>query len=99
MGINTALRISDLLSIKIGDAIDKEGNIKDYLFIKEKKPGRNAKIYLNEMVKQALEDYFESIKGIDPDRYLFKSERSNKPLERVWVWVMIQEWVKETGLE
>lgn len=99
MGVNTALRISDLLAIKIGDVIDKEGNIKDYLFIKEQKTGRNAKIYLNEMVKQALEDYFESIKGLDPERYLFKSERSSKPLERVRVWVMIQEWVKEAGLE
>jgi len=99
MGINTALRISDLLSIKIGDVIDKKGNIKDYLFIKEQKTGRTAKIYLNELVKQALEKYFESMKAIDPDSYLFKSERSNKPLERVRVWVMIQDWVKEAGLE
>jgi site-specific recombinase XerD len=99
MGVNTALRISDLLSIKVGDVIDKQGNIKDYLFIKEQKTGRNAKIYLNEVIKQALENFFESIKAIDPDRYLFKSERSNKPLERVRVWVMIQDWVKEAGLE
>lgn len=99
MGINTALRISDLLAIKVGDIIDKKGNIKDYLHIKEQKTGCNARIYINELVKQALEDYFDSTKAMDPDSYLFKSERSNKPLDRVRVWMMIQEWIKEAGLE
>jgi len=99
MGINTALRIGDLLALKVTDVIDRKGEIKEYLFIKEKKTGRNAKIYLNEAVKQALSQYFESGKAIDPGSYLFKSERSNKPLERVRVWMMIQDWVKEAGLE
>ena len=40
MGINTALRISDLLSLKIKDIIDSKGDIKKYLFAKEKKTGR-----------------------------------------------------------
>ncbi|MFA7365472.1 MAG: tyrosine-type recombinase/integrase, partial [Patescibacteria group bacterium] len=40
-----------------------------------------------------------SVKAIDPDAYLFKSERSDKPLERVRVWMMIQNWIKEAGLE
>jgi site-specific recombinase XerD len=99
MGINTALRISDLLSLKVADVIDKKGNIKEYLFLKEKKTGRNAKIYINEVVKKAINEYLESIKAIEPDIYLFKSERSDKPLERVRVWMMIQDWIKEAGLE
>lgn len=99
MGINTALRISDLLSLKVADVIDKKGNIKEYLHIKEKKTGRNAKIYINEVVKRALNKYLESVKAIGPDTYLFKSERSDKPLERVRVWMMIQDWIKEAGLE
>jgi len=36
---------------------------------------------------------------MDLDRYLFKSERSNKPLERVRVWGMLQEWVREAVVE
>ncbi|MBN1181819.1 MAG: tyrosine-type recombinase/integrase [Bacteroidales bacterium] len=99
MGINTALRISDLLALKIGDIIDKQGKFKEFIHVREHKTGRNAKIYLNELVNQALEKYFEKTKAMDPDSYLFKSERSNKPLDRVRVWMMIQEWVKEAGLE
>lgn len=99
MGINIALRISDLLSIKVKDIIDNKGDLKEFLHIKEGKTGRQAKIYLNDTVKEALNYYLDKIKGIDPDSYLFKSERSNKRLDRVRVWGLIQEWVKEAGLE
>jgi site-specific recombinase XerD len=98
-GCNFALRISDLLSIKVKDVIDSKGNIKDFLFIKEGKTGRQAKISLNDTVKEALNYYFDKTKGIDPDSYLFKSERSNKKLDRVRVWGLIQQWTKEVGLE
>jgi len=99
MGVNTALRIGDLLSLKVKDVIDSKGEIKSYLFIKESKTGRQAKIYLNDPVKEALNYYLDKTKGIDPDSYLFKSERSNKKLDRVRVWGLIQNWVKEAGLE
>jgi len=99
MGCNIALRISDLLSTKVKDVIDSKGDIKKYLFIKEKKTSRPAKIYLNDTVKEALIFYFSKSKAIDPDSYLFKSERSNKRLDRVRAWGLIQEWTKAVGLE
>jgi len=99
MGVNTALRIGDLLSVKVKDVIDSKGAIKDYLFIKESKTGRQAKIYLNDPVKEALNYYLDKVKGIDPDSYLFKSERSNRKLDRVRTWGLIQGWAKEAGLE
>jgi len=99
MGCNLALRISDLLSLKVKDVIDSKGNIKTYLFIKEKKTDRPAKIYLNNTVKEALIYYLNKSKGIDPDSYLFKSERSNKKLDRVRAWGLIQKWTREVDLE
>jgi len=99
MGINTALRISDLLSLKIKEVIDSKGDIKKYLFVKERKTGRQAKIYINETLKEALNYYLDKSKGIDPDSYLFKSERSNKKLDRVRTWGLIQEWTSNAGLE
>ena len=99
MGVNTALRISDLLSLKVKDVIDSKGDIKTYLHVKEGKTGRTAKIYLNNTVKEALNYYLNKSKGIDPDSYLFKSERSNKRLDRVRTWGLIQEWTKEVDLE
>ena len=99
MGINLALRISDLLNLKVKDIIDKTGNIKKYLHIQEGKTNRQAKIYINDTVKNALNYYLDKAKGIEPDTYLFKSERSNKKLDRVRAWGLIQKWTKEVGLE
>jgi integrase len=99
MGCNIALRISDLLSLKVKDVIDSKGDIKKYLHIKEKKTGRPATIYLNNTVREALIYYLNKSKAIDPDSYLFKSERSNKRLDRVRSWGLIQEWTKAVGLE
>lgn len=99
MGCNVALRISDLLSLQVKDVINSKGDIKTYLHIKEKKTGRQAKIYINDTVKGALNYYLDKLKGIDPDSFLFKSERSNKRLDRVRAWGLIQEWTKEVGLE
>jgi len=99
MGCNLALRISDLLSLRVKDVIDSKGDIKTYLFIKESKTGRPAKIYLNNTVKEALTYYLNKSKGIDPDSYLFKSERSNKKLDRVRAWGLIQKWTSDVGLE
>lgn len=99
MGCNIALRISDLLSLKVKDVIDPKGNINTYLHIKEGKTGRPAKIYINNTVKEALLYYLNKTKGIDPDSYLFKSERSNKRLDRVRAWGLIQKWTKDVDLE
>ncbi|MBA7587787.1 site-specific integrase [Candidatus Atribacteria bacterium 1244-E10-H5-B2] len=98
-GVNLALRISDLLSLKVKDVIDSKGDILTYLHIKEGKTGRPAKIYINNTVKDALFYYLNKSKGIDPDSYLFKSERSDKKLDRVRAWGLIQKWVKAVGLE
>jgi len=99
MGCNIALRISDLLSLKVKDIINPKGNIETHLHVKEGKTGRPAKIYINNTVREALNYYLNKSKGIDPDSYLFKSERSNKRLDRVRAWGLIQEWTKAVGLE
>jgi integrase len=88
-----------LFIIKVKDIINSKGDLKEFLHIKESKTGPQAKIYLNDTVKEALNYYREKAKGIDPDSYLFKSERSNKKLDRVRVWGLIQKWVKLVGLE
>ena len=99
MGCNLALRISDLLSLKVKDIIDSKGDIKTYLHVKEGKTGRQAKITINNTAKEALNYYLNRSKGIDPDSYIFKSERSNKKLDRIRTWGLIQEWTKAVGLE
>ena len=98
-GVNLALRISDLLSLKVKDILDKQGNIKDFIHLKEQKTKRQVKIKLNETVKEALNYYLNKARITDPEQYLFKSERGKRPLDRVRAWGLIQKWTKEAGLE
>jgi len=98
-GVNLALRISDLLSLKIKDVLDRQGNIKEFIHLKEQKTNRQVKIKLNKTVKEALNYFLDKARITDPEQYLFKSERGNRPLDRVRAWCLIQEWTREVGLE
>jgi len=99
MGINFALRINDLLSLKVNDVLDKEGEIVEYLHLREQKTKKEKKIKINKVVKETLEYYFKKAAITDPDNYLFTSYRSNRKLDRIRVWQMIKNWCKEVGLE
>jgi len=98
-GVNLALRISDLLSLKVKDILDKQGNITEFIHLKERKTKRQIKIKLNNTVKEALNYFLDKAKITDPEQYLFKSERGDRPLDRVRAWGLIQKWTKEVGLE
>jgi integrase len=99
MGINFALRINDLLSLKVKDVLDKKGEIVEYLHLREQKTKKEKKIKINRAVIEALEYYFKRATITDPDNYLFTSYRSNKKLDRIRVWQMIKDWCKEVGLD
>ncbi|MBA7518737.1 Tyrosine recombinase XerC [subsurface metagenome] len=98
-GVNLALRISDLLSLKVKDILDKQGNITEFIHLKERKTKRQVKIKLNNTVKEALNYFLSKARITDPEQYLFKSERGDRPLDRVRAWGLIQKWTKEVGLE
>ena len=98
-GVNLALRISDLLSLRVKDILDKQGNIKEFIHLKEKKTKRQVKIKLNNTVKEALNYFLDKARITDPEQYLFKSERGNRALDRIRAWGLIQKWTKEVGLE
>jgi len=101
LGINTGLRISDILKLKVEDVKDQAGNIREYLDLNEKKTKKQRLIYINDEVKSALEYFFKKTGIYDLDRYLFVSEKSeeNKPITRIRAWQLLQSWCREVGIE
>ncbi len=99
IGVNSALRSSDLLGLKVSDVIDGKGDIKDYLYVRVKKTGKELKIKINKAMREALEYYFVKAKVFNPDQFLFKSKRGDRPLDNVGLWYLIKQWTKEVGLE
>ncbi|MBA7532237.1 Tyrosine recombinase XerC [subsurface metagenome] len=99
--VNTGLRISDILSLKVEDIKDYKGNLKDSLYILEQKTKKRRNIPLNEQAKEALGYYFKKTGIYDLDRYLFISEKTgkNKPLTRVRAWQLINKWCRKVGID
>jgi len=100
LGVNSALRGSDLLRLKVKDLIDNRGEIREYLYVTESKTKRKAKIYVNEPIRKALNFYLEKEKGLEPDDFLFYSFRNkSRAISRVRVWRLIRKWTGAVGLD
>jgi len=99
-GINSGLRIGDLLSLKLGDIKNSQGDLKDHLDIKEQKTGKTRRVFFNKQIKEALDFFLEKTNIFDLDQYLFINEKSkkNKPITRIRAYQLINKWCKDTGL-
>jgi len=101
LGINTGLRISDILNLKVEDVKESSGDIKLYLDLNEKKTKKQRFIYINDEVTSALEYYFDKTRLYDLDRYLFTSHQNtiNRPITRCRAWQLINAWCQEVGIK
>lgn len=86
IGINTALRISDILPLKAGDISDT------HIVIREKKTRKPKRIKINEAIRAVMPP------NLSPDDYLFPSRRGNKPIGRVQAWRILNSAADEAGI-
>ena len=78
-GINTGLRCSDIVVRQFRDVFDANGFVKDYFVVKETKTGKGRKIYINNLLRSALEEYVTSIGDYSMDDYIFYSRKTVTP--------------------
>lgn len=94
IGINSALRVSDILQLKWGDL---KGDI---VRIKEKKTGKWKEFPLAPSVKAVLDKHFPGWRDYQDDEYIFTSE-SNRNRGKVWsrqyVWMFLNDYAKRAG--
>lgn len=97
LGLNTALRISDILSLKWKYVYCREEQRwRQHIFLQEQKTGKNSEIYINENARRALEAYFQFLRertGSEPEQeqYLFIGRSpENKPITRVQAFRLIK---------
>lgn len=85
LAVRTGLRISELLSIRIGD-VYKFNRITDRVKLtKNQTKGKNesCEIMLHKEAVQEIDTYLKSLENVLPDQFLFKSRvGSNKALGR-----------------
>jgi integrase len=90
MGINTGLRISDLLPLKVRDVKGKS-----HLLINEKKTKKRKKFKLNADLREEIARY---VVGKGPDEYLFASSKRPQPITRVRSYQIINGTAAKLGL-
>ena len=55
-GINTALRISDLLQLQIGQFLDDRGSYKRRFWIHEQKRNKRHEVVINQSIQEVLKE-------------------------------------------
>ena len=99
-GLNTALRISDLLSLTWKDVYQFDTHcFYTYVNVKEQKTGKMNQIYLNVAVIQALSLLLEQNPDISGDTYIFKSRKGTQPISRIQAYRIIHDAGNALGFE
>lgn len=103
LGLNTALRISDILQLKWKDVYDQTlFKFKEHLEIKEKKTGKTNIIALNASLSETLSHYkewFFSDTVYSGERFLFEGHgTANQPLCCSQAYRIIKEAAVAVGL-
>lgn len=100
LGVYTALRISDLLSLKWENVYDCEAKrFHSHIYIKEKKTGKTKSVAINPQAIQALKLYYSSLNSADTGGFLFASNRkSGKAISRIQAWRIVRKAAQAVGL-
>lgn len=98
LGLHTALRVSDLLSLHWSDVYDFSRKCyKEHLFIQEKKTGKHTVIALNTQAAEALARLKQTRKNADEDDYIFtKSTDYTLPLCRSQAYRIVKRAAEES---
>ena len=90
MGINSGLRISDILKLKVGDVFNL-----DFIEIVEQKTGKRKRFPITQAYK---EDLAEFIFDKRPEEWLFESKRKDRPITRVQAYRFIHSACRKAGI-
>jgi integrase len=103
VGINSALRISDILQLRTDHFFDDHERIKRRFWIKEQKRGKRQEVVINDSIRTTLEEYLTAYPQVtkNPENYIFfstKGEDYSHPIKRGQAWKLITSICREVGL-
>ena len=103
VGINTALRISDLLELRVEHLPDDRQRIRQRFWIKEQKRGKRQEVVVNDSIRQNLEEYLKAYPAVvgDYKHFVFFNSQANsflQPIRRGQAWKVITTICQQVGL-
>ncbi|MDQ0269884.1 tyrosine-type recombinase/integrase [Cytobacillus purgationiresistens] len=96
LGINTGIRVSDLLFLKVKD-LWEESAIKEFLYIKDEKNNEVRAFYLNNSIRNELVRYMSLFNFCESD-FIFKSKKNELPITRQQAYRIINNAAKKVGV-
>ena len=97
LGINSGLRISDLLNLKIDDVIDDKGKIKDRITLREIKTGKIKDFPISDIARKSIADYLDG-RNFEKDEPLILSRKGNGVLKRQQAYRLINDAARRIGI-
>ena len=102
-GLNTALRISDILKLRWKDVYNENLlSFKSHIDVKEQKTGKKTTVFINNNLKEALASFLKDIiakKGKlcnVMEQFIFIGQKStDKPISRIQAFRIISEAAKK----
>lgn len=91
-GIYSGLRISDILLLRVRDVKGK-----DYIYLREKKTGKEKRFIINDELKRLLKEY--TAKRNDYEYMFLSPEGNNQPISRQQAYNILNEAAEHFGLE
>ncbi|MDQ0188269.1 site-specific recombinase XerD [Alicyclobacillus cycloheptanicus] len=98
LGINSGLRISDLLALHLSDVVDEAGKIKDRITLREKKTGKAKDFPLGDNAKKAISEFLKERQKFSLNEALFNSRKGGTSITRQHAWRIINEAARNVGI-
>lgn len=92
LGINTGLRISDLLGLRAKDILGNE------IQLKEIKTGKSRTVTLDDVAQKAIKSYLNNSKLQDNDFIFHSRKGNNQPISRVQAWTILNDAARKAKL-
>lgn len=102
IGVNVGLRASDLIQLRWSYFYKNDMTFKDFYMLqpkKQKKTGKFVKIYFNQTVKKAIENYVSDYPIEDLNGYLFKSRKGDNPITERGLWKIIVDVAADASID
>lgn len=103
-GLRTGFRISELLSLRVGDII-RHGQVADWVSVQRrhmKKKTEGRTVPLHSQAKEAIAVWVGEMEvngAVPPDTYLFRSRKGqNRPISRKSAWAILDGQYRGNGL-
>ena len=100
MGLNTALRISDMLQLKWGNVYDFDRkHYAKHIVVQEGKTGKETRIAINNNLIEAFEMYMGSLKSVSGNDYIFTGKTKGTHLSRSQAFRIITHVAEALNME